>query len=69
MSSDHLLSWLFGTQVDLDRDDVVKFFPSNPPRRYERVLVNGEPHRVTYCRTKWDGNNWAIKSLRVRRAS
>lgn len=54
--------------MDASVDVVVKFFPTNPQRRGEVVLVNDERCRVTRCRVAWDGPTWTIKLLKVKPA-
>ncbi len=56
-------------RVDPSVDRVVKFLPSNPPRRGEAILVNGTRCIVTRCRVSWDGPRWTIRSLRVKEAA
>jgi len=57
---------ILGRSVDMAIQEVFKIFPSNPPQRGEHVLVDGARCRVTYCRTKWEGREWTIRSLRVK---
>lgn len=45
---------------------VVKFFPSEPPRRGEIVLIDGERCKVTSVRVTWEGPRWKIRRLRAR---
>ena len=55
-------------RVDPSKQRVVKFLPSNPPRRGEHLLVDDVRCRVTRCRVKWDGPRWTIRALGVRTA-
>ena len=55
-------------RVNPERQEVVKFLPSNPPRRGEHVLVDGARCRVAWCRVSWDGPRWTLRSLWVRGA-
>jgi len=55
-----------GRKIDLDREQVVKLFPANPPRKGEGVLVDGVRSRVTRVRVQWQGHRWTITDLRVR---
>lgn len=61
-----VLGRILGETVDPTLQEVVKFLPSNPPRRYERILVDGVPHRVTRVRVKWDGLQWTLLKLRAK---
>jgi len=57
---------LLGSRIHPDRVEVVKMLPSAPPRRGEKVLVDGKLHLVTWCRVRWRGRVWTIRSLRAK---
>jgi hypothetical protein len=46
--------------------EIVKFFPSEPPRRHGIVLVDGERSRVLRAKVSWDGPQWTLHRLKVR---
>lgn len=56
--------------VHPDRQEVVKFLPTDPPRRGDRILVDGERCRVLRCRVEWEGRRWTIvgRGIKVRPA-
>jgi len=47
---------------------VVKFWPNNPPRRGDIVLVDGERCRVTRAKVSWVGREWTLHKLKVKPA-
>ncbi len=55
-----------GERVDVTTQETVKFFPLNPPRKHEIVLVDGRRCRVTRAKVKWDGDRWTLLDLRVK---
>ena len=55
-----------GTLVDVEKQDTFKFFPTNPPRRGEHVLVDGIRCRVTRAKVTWAGDRWTLHELRVK---
>lgn len=57
---------VLGRRVFPDHQRVVKWLPSNPPRRGEVILVDGVRCRVTRCKVRWHGARWTIRDLRVR---
>lgn len=58
---------VLGQRVDPSVQHVVKFWPSDPPRRGGILLVDGVRYRVTRCKVRWDGYDWRIITLRVKR--
>lgn len=57
---------LLGKRIDPTKQEVFKLLPKSPPMRGERILVDDVRCTVTYCRTKWNGPIWTIRSLRVK---
>jgi len=58
-----------GWKVDLTAQEVVKFWPNNPPPHVgEIVLIDGERCRVASATIKWDGPRWTLLGLRVKDA-
>lgn len=54
-------------RVNMSTETVVKLTPSAPPRRGDRVLVDGVVCRVTRCRVYWrEPGVWKITDLRVK---
>lgn len=58
-----------GRRVDVTTQRTFKFFPNNPPRRGEKVLVDGVRCRVTRSKVSWDGREWTLRLLRVKDAA
>lgn len=55
-----------GRRVDVTKQRVVKFLPSDPPERGDWVTVDGERCVVTYCKITWEGLEWTLHELRVK---
>lgn len=56
--------------VHPDTHSISKFFPQNPPRRGERILVDGVPSVVVRCPVRWRGRAWQMKrGVKVRALS
>ncbi len=49
-----LVELVLGRRVDVTRERTVKFFPNEPPRRGDIVVVDGVRCRVTYARHRFD---------------
>lgn len=62
-----LVDKLLGRRVDPTVTNVIALYPGVGPRKGDKVLIEGDIHRITYVRLKWEGPRWTIRSLRVKR--
>lgn len=60
------LDWRYGPSIDPSTHDTFKFFPHNPPRKGEKVLIDHRRCVVTRVKVSWEGREWTLLDLRVR---
>lgn len=66
---DGRVDWRGARWVHPDTHDIFKLLPHNPPRRGDRVLVDGVRHDVLACPVQWDGREWTMtRGVKVRRS-